>query len=250
MQTRATPSSLEPILPLREGFLRERNWQIVHDSIHTRPGWTSMYLLTAGGAPAGYGFVAIAGPWKDRPTIFEFHVLPEWCTRAFDLFEALVEASGAKHMEIQSSDRLLHAMLHTYARDVWAEKIVFQDHVTTTLPANGAVLYPMTPASEVQLAIEERAGCGDWRLELDGTTAGTGSILFHYNRPYADIAMEVAAPFRRRGYGAYLVQELKRMAYELGAIPAARCSPDNVGSRRTLQKAGFVPFASILNGSL
>ena len=57
-----------------------------------------------------------------------------------------------------------------------------------------------------------------------------------------------AEPFRRRGLGAYLVQELKRVAYELGSVPAARCSPKNVASRRTLQKAGFVPYAHILNG--
>ena len=62
--------------------------------------------------------------------------------------------------------------------------------------------------------------------------------------------MEVAEPFRRRGLGAYLVQELKRVAYELGSVPCARCNPDNVASRKTLQKAGLVPDAHVLNGSI
>jgi GNAT superfamily N-acetyltransferase len=62
--------------------------------------------------------------------------------------------------------------------------------------------------------------------------------------------MDVAEPFRRRGFGAYLVQELKRAAYGLGSIPGARCSPDNVASRLTLQKAGFVPYAHMLNGAI
>jgi hypothetical protein len=44
------------------------------------------------------------------------------------------------------------------------------------------------------------------------------------------------------------VQELKRLAYQLGAIPCARCNPTNIASRRTLQKAGFVPYAHILDG--
>lgn len=48
--------------------------------------------------------------------------------------------------------------------------------------------------------------------------------------------------------GAYFVQELKRIAYDMGGIPAARCNPDNVASRKTLQKAGLVPFAHILVG--
>jgi RimJ/RimL family protein N-acetyltransferase len=43
---------------------------------------------------------------------------------------------------------------------------------------------------------------------------------------------------------------LKRLAYELGAIPGARCNPGNIASRQTLQKAGFVPCAHILDGTI
>ena len=35
-----------------------------------------------------------------------------------------------------------------------------------------------------------------------------------------------------------------------GNIPAARCNPRNIASRRTLQKAGFVPCGKYLNGSV
>lgn len=34
--------------------------------------------------------------------------------------------------------------------------------------------------------------------------------------------LAVAEPFRRRGFGAFLVQELKRVCYEGGYVPAAR----------------------------
>jgi GNAT superfamily N-acetyltransferase len=40
---------------------------------------------------------------------------------------------------------------------------------------------------------------------------GERELFFHYNPPYGDVYMEVAEPFRRRGLGAYLVQELKRI---------------------------------------
>ncbi len=62
--------------------------------------------------------------------------------------------------------------------------------------------------------------------------------------------MEVAEPFRRRGLGTYLVQELKRVCCDGEFVPAARCNPRNVASRRTLQKAGFVPCGHILHGSV
>ena len=106
------------VLALRTRYRQEMNCQIVKDSIHARPGWALTYALGVADQMAGFGTVAIAGPWQDKPTILEFYVAPEHRPRAFDLFEAFLEASGARLMEIQSSDLLLAAMFHTYARDV------------------------------------------------------------------------------------------------------------------------------------
>ncbi len=250
MPALATLSTNDDILPLRVRYRQEMNTQIVHDSIHRRPGWTLTYICTIDGHVAGFGTIAIAGPWKDKPTVFEFYVLPQHRSRAFDLFEAFVDASGAQFMEIQSSDALLAAMLHTYARDVLSESIVFRDAITTDLPANGAIIKRLTSAEETRASIAQRQGGAEYQLLVDGVVAATGGLMFHYNVPYTDIYMDTTEPFRRRGFGAYLVQELKRCAYELGSIPCARCSPSNIASRKTLQKAGLVPFAHILNGAL
>jgi len=241
-------SSAAEVLPFREHYRAEMNCQIVHDSIHRRAGWTTTYLLEVGDEAAGFGSIAIGGPWKNKPTLFEFYVVPQHRTRAFDLFDSLLATSGARQMEIQSNDALLAVMLYTYARDIESEKIVFHDKVTTALPSHGTTIRCVTSDEEVKSQIEERQGGPEWVLELDGQIAGQGGILFHYNRPYGDIYMEVNEPFRRRGLGSYLVQELKRVAYELGAVPCARCSPANIASRRTLQKSGFVPFAHMLTG--
>jgi GNAT superfamily N-acetyltransferase len=208
------------------------------------------YRLELDGVPVGFGSVAVAGPWKDKPTVFEFYVLPEHRLRAFDLFEVFLGASGARFFEVQTSDVLLTVMLHTYGREIASEKIVFADRLTTTLPQNGAVLRRITPEAEIRDSIVQRQGGGEWCLELDGNAVAKGGVLFHYNQPYGDIYMEVAEPFRRRGLGSYFLQELKRECYGLGAVPCARCNPDNVASRQTLQRAGFVPFAHILNGTV
>jgi GNAT superfamily N-acetyltransferase len=250
IQVLIKPSSTESFMPLRTRYRDEANCQIVHDSIHRRDGWTSSYRLELAGAAVGFGSVAIAGPWKEKPTVFEFYLLPEHRSRAFDVFEAFLAASGAQFFEVQTSDVLLSVMLHTYGRNIVSEKIVFRDQFTTSLPGNGASLRRITPDSEIRAAIEQRQGGGEWAVEIDGTAVGKGGILFHYNRPYGDIYMEVDETFRRRGLGSFFVQELKRACYELGAIPGARCNPANVASRQTLQRAGFVPFAHILNGSI
>ena len=90
----------------------------------------------------------------------------------------------------------------------------------------------------------------DWMVEADGDAAAAGGILFHYNLPYGDLYMSVAEPLRRRGYGSYLVQELKRTCYQMGRVPSARCNAANAASRATLQKAGMLPCARVLVGLL
>jgi RimJ/RimL family protein N-acetyltransferase len=148
----------------------------------------------------------------------------------------------------------------------WGERGATRVHLPTARPAwvqaglllaqanvlacPGASLRRLTPLDEIHAARERRQGGGEWQLELDGTAVGKGGLLFHYNPPYGDVWMDVAEPHRRRGLGAWLVQELKRECHELGAVLAARCSPDNLASRQTLQKAGFVPRGHVLIGSL
>src|SRR4051794_2115861 len=92
---RAKESSLADVLPWRDLHCQEMSCQITKDSIHSRPGWTREYLLRDGSTTVGYGSVAVAGPWKDKPTIYEFHVAPPARGRVFELFEALLAASGA-----------------------------------------------------------------------------------------------------------------------------------------------------------
>jgi GNAT superfamily N-acetyltransferase len=250
MHLAAKLASAQEILPLRTRHRQEMNCQIVHDSIHRRPGWTLSYLLEFGGAAAGFGSVAIAGPWKDKPTVFEFYLLPEFRSKSFDFFEALIAAGGARFFEVQTNETLAMALVLTYARDIATEKIVFADQLTTSLSVVGAHLRAVTPEEQICASLEQRQGGGEWVLEMEGTAAAKGGILFHYNRPYGDIYMEVDEAFRRRGLGSFLVQELKRECYNLGAVPCARCNPTNVASRRTLQRAGFVPVAHILIGSI
>lgn len=238
MEFRVSPVEIGAILPWRELYRKEMNCQIIHDSLHGREGWTHAYLIEADGEQAGYGSIAVGGPWSGTRTIFEFYVAENQRSGFFEAFEGLMEAGEADAIETQTNDVILTAMLHTWAHDVVSEKIIFEDRLKTAYRLAGAVLRKREPE-------------GDWMLlEVGGETAATGGILYHYNRPYGDIWMEVAEPFRMHGYGAYLVQELKRICYESGSIPCARCNTANIASRKTLQKAGFIPCAHLLHGKL
>jgi len=248
MALSAKPASAEDVLPWRDMYRLEMSCQIIHDSIHSRKGWTQEYFLFAGGVAVGYGSIAIAGPWKEKPTVYEWYVVPQYRSHMFDLFSALLAASGSATIETQSNDTLLTVMLHTFAPSVTSESILFHDKLTTAHLPPGAIFRGATAADALDISPDQLKWHGI--VEVEGKVAATGGILFHYNRPYGDIYMEVAEPFRRRGLGSFIVQELKRVCYEGGNVPAARCNPKNIASRKTLQKAGFVPCGHILTGSV
>jgi GNAT superfamily N-acetyltransferase len=243
--------SLVPLveaLPLRELYRREMNCQIIHDSLPERD-FGELFLIRADGRVAGYGFVmGYRGEPKDM--IREFYVLPALRGSALPMFKRLIEASGARRIETQTNDVLLTLMLYDCATEFRSERVIFHDALTTNLVAPDATFREVTDTDRKKIFEHKVEPVGEWLIEHDGTIVATGGIALHYNPPYGDLYMEVGEPFRRRGFGSYLIQELKRAAYEMGRIPSARCDATNVSSRATLQKAGLLPCARTLIGVL
>jgi len=243
-------SQLSEIEPLRAQYREEMNCQIVHDSIHRRPGWTVEYALELDGSTVGYGSMAVGGPRSETPAIYEFYVQREQRMRTFDLFASLLAACGAKRIETQSNAPVLTVMLHTFARNIRAEAILFKDAFQTSYAPAGAAFRAMEAEDMETLRQRDLDDGPGWLVTLHGEIAGTGGVLYHYNPPYGDIYMKIAEPFRQKGLGTYLVQELKAVCRAGGKVPAARCSVDNLASRRTLQRSGFVPCGNIMVGDL
>src|SRR5437016_883145 len=94
---------LRDIEGLRDVYRQEMCCQIIHDSVHSRPGWSEEYLLIEDGTKIGYGSIAVGGPWHEKPTVYEFFVLTQHRSRVFDLFEGLLTSSEATMIETQSN---------------------------------------------------------------------------------------------------------------------------------------------------
>lgn len=231
---------------LRELHRHEMNCQIVLDSWHGR-GWTDSYLLRLDGRVVGYGLVGGVRA-ESKEIVTEFYVLPGVRGRALPLFRRFAEVSRARSVEVQTNDKLLTLMLYDCAENIESNVILFHDALTTNLVVPDVIFRKVSEADREEILGRKLDADAEWMLEVSGKVAATGGLLFHYNVPYGDIFMGVAEPLRRRGYGSYLIQELKRTAYEMGKVPAARCNATNVGSRASLQKAGMLPCARVLTG--
>jgi GNAT superfamily N-acetyltransferase len=246
MSIEVTRTEADDVLPLRELYRREMGCQIVHDAFLPR-GFSDPYLVRVDGQVAGYGLVAN----RHIPdTVDEFFLLAEQRGAALPAFRGLIEVSGAKRIRAQSNDRLLSLLLYDCATNISSDTILFEDGLTTHLESPEGKLVSVTKADQERLFDHKHEPEGDWGIECEGQIVATGGLLFHYNPPYGDIYMEVDEPYRRRGFGSYLVQELKRIAYEMGKVPAARCNVANTASRLTLQKAGMLPCGRILMGDV
>jgi GNAT superfamily N-acetyltransferase len=246
--TEAVGVELDAILAMRDEYRREMDCQIVHDSWHAR-GFTNSYLLRVDGETVGYGSVGGApGDAKDK--VKEFFVRPDSRRAALPLFRQLAKTSGARRIEAQTNDVLLTLMLYDCGVDLTSDVILFADAAMTVYPPPDVELRRIADADRDRIFPHTVEPVGDWGLERGGQIVATGGILRHYNPPYGDIYMEIAASHRRQGLGSYLVQELKRICYETGAIPAARCQQDNIASRLSLQRAGLLPCARIVRGRL
>lgn len=240
MQYTATKTNLTAIEPLRALFLHELNGQYVHNKCHLY-GWADTYLLQIDEQPVGYGSVWGKENRTDRDSIFEFYILPQHRRWARECFVALRDAAQTPFIECQSNDFLITSMLYEHARSIYAEAILFEDEHATHFPLGNRQWQPATSdnPNDVPFVLTEA-----------GQTIASGGLMLNYNKPYADLYYEVAETHRRQGLGALMVQELKKAAYAMHRIPAARCNIKNAVSKATLLKGGFRVCGYILQGEL
>jgi GNAT superfamily N-acetyltransferase len=246
MKAEVLPVPVDEIVLLRDLYRQEMSCQIVHDSF-ARRGFSDAYLLRVDGHVAGYGLVAN----KHYPdTVHEFYTLPVHRAAALPMFRRLLEVSGAARILAQTNDRLLLLMLYDCAAEITSDVILFADAFSTRLSCPAGSLRPVAATDRERLLEQKLDGDARWMIESEGVPVAAGDALFHYNPPYGDIYMAVHEAYRQRGFGSYLIQELKRICYETGKIPAARCNVSNMASRKTLEKAGLLPCARVLEGEV
>ncbi len=234
----ARHAHLSELTGLRQEYRDAARCQIVHDSILPR-GLADPFVVSVDGEVVGY-----AGVWnKHFPgRLLELHIRPAWRHVEPAIVGALRRASGAMELEAQTNIPGAEALLERFASTAWTEKLLFRAGGSTDLAAPGVRFRARRQ--------EDRGPEGEWVVEAGGEILGAGGILTHYNPPYGDLYMEVVESARRRGIGSYLIQELRRVCAERGLEAAARCNPDNVASRRTLERGGMVLCGALRAGAL
>ena len=223
----------------RRLFLAEAKFQFIYNKCHGA-GWVDVYLFKDNEISIGYGSVWGKDKREDRDTICEFFLEQPFRKYARQIFDQFAKAAGARFVECQTNDILLANMAFESAKNINAESILFETAFETTFTIDDAQFVKSQSAE-------------DWNaysIQKDGEVVATGGFIWNYNFPYIDIYYEVKENFRRQGYGTLIMQELKREAYRLGRIPAARCNVKNQASKALLLKAGMRVCGYIIIGEI
>ena len=235
------------ILSLRTLFLHENNFQIRYNACYER-GWSDNYLIKYKGARVGYGAIKGAESLKGRDTVFEFYLIPSYKHLYSIAFEELIRVADVRFIECQSNDQFLTSILYQYSNNIHADVILFEDSTTTSFIKEGLVF--KSRHEDDKVFEHKREPVGEYVLAWNNEIIATGGFALHYNIPFADLYMEVNELYHRKGFGSFLVQELKRECYLNGRVPAARCNIDNAASKATLLKAGLKIAGYMLLGSV
>ena len=243
MEIEIIKTSLEEIKAFRILFLHENNFQFICNKCHDY-GWADTWLFVITGTKAGYGSIWGTNKREDRDAIFEFYLLKPFRNMAELVFQKFHIISGATYIESQSNDALLSSMLYQFSENINAEAILFKDGFETNLQIPGVTFRKKT--------VEDNLGdnAGDYVLVQNRNIVADGGFMLNYNMPYADIYMGVKENFRHQGFGSLIVQELKKEAYRIERVPAARCNINNHISKATLMKAGFEVCGHRLLGNI
>ena len=81
-------------------------------------------------------------------------------------------------------------------------------------------------------------------IQLNGTKEIIGAVGISPPEAEADLAIWIFAPYRRKGYGTVAFALATRYAVDVLEIAElhAGAYPDNTGSRKMLERCGYVPF--------
>ena len=240
-------TSYKDIQPLRKQFLSKNHFQIRYDACHWR-GWADHYVCLAEGSPIGYGAVKGLDELSARDTIFEFYLRPEFEKWTHILLELLIKASQVTFMESQTNDSFLTALVFESCVEVQSDTILFGD-ITATAYSKPELKFRKYEKGENVFGKKE-GDIGPYVLVKNGQIVADGGFLTHYNAPFADLYMEAKREERNKGYGRYILQEIKNECYRAGLIPAARCNMSNKPSKAALLGAGMEVCGFMLKGRL
>lgn len=215
------------------------------------------YLIDKNNASIGYFIL------NKNNELMEFYLQDDQLTRKEELFIAIIERFGIKSVYCKSFDQVLLSCCVTYSgsnkligylfqyyhpqqdisidstlsvRLATLDDISFLNSFDNEMLEEGEEITPYIKNNSVYMFMsgDELIGCGYLFNVIPG-------------RKFYDVGMWVNQSYRRKGYASQIISYLTKYCLENDFVPTAGCATDNIASRRTLEKCGFISRLCLIN---
>ena len=193
---------------------------------------------------------------SEEGELIEFYLSDELLSRKEEIFGRVLKEFQIKSAFCKSFDDLFMACCHAYCQSseiggylfrFFTDEIVMplQDRVTVRKAKEIDIPLLLTHDSDLYESPEELNYTVSHRMilmyEKDGALLGCGYLIRVLpGKDIFDVGMWVNPAFRRQGYATMIISHLKESCLKAGYTPIAGCAADNVASRRTLERCGFM----------
>ena len=193
---------------------------------------------------------------NEEKIMLEFYLIDNFIPICEDIFKYLIKKLSVKKALCKSFDNVFLKCCITHHKNLKLEEALFRDIIEKDVD----IPYPDInfrigkiedfPAidpfkdgafendDELKLFLKEKKTI---IYEIDDEIIGCGMFCqIIKGRPEFDIGMAIHPKYRRKGFGTYIINHLKNYCLKNNWRPICECSVENIESRRTLEKAGFI----------
>lgn len=208
------------------------------------------YSIESEGEEVGY-FIC-----SEERQLIEFYLIDAILNRKEEIFGRVLKEFQIKSAFCKSFDDVLMCCCHAFCQSCEVEGYLFrfynneiavplQDGITVRKAKEMDIPMLLTHDSDLYESPEELNYTVSNRMilmyEKDGILLGCGYLIrILPDKEFFDVGMWVNPAFRNQGYATMIISHLKDTCLKAGYTPVAGCAADNVASRRTLERCGFI----------
>lgn len=190
-----------------------------------------------------------------KKTLVQFYTFPEYFIHAAEIFEYIIENNIVEGAAVSTKEAEFLSLCLDYQKNISTDCYLFTD--------NKKITYELANFKDVSFKLARSNDIDTIKTKCDPAFEGyyedliknnqlfvlySGDILlgigefriFKSNEHYGDIGMIVVEEYRKKGIGTYIITQLKEHCYRNNLKPMACCNIKNIGSKKVLEKCGFI----------
>ncbi len=231
------------------GSLRGPQEAWLEEQVHVRE--TAFRLFVHESRPIGYCYVD-----PSKRLLLQFFMTADFSRFSVEAFESVLGEQQIKSAYVTTRDPMALSLCLTFQKRVDLEALLFEHRFLSdiSLQEIGDSQFRLACHSDVQRVVDVSGDFyGDVESEIKSerlylltsreNLPGIGYLGTQFCSPRsANLGMFTNTSFRRQNVGSYILQKLVEECHGNGLSAIAACYHENVESKRTLEKAGFVTY--------